>query len=130
MAVKTVDILLDGPQKDTCEPCMQQFLRATQGIKTVDVDRRGTCLTVSFDDALLPLPRVQDAIALAQSSVSSQMQHETLVLTGLDCADCAMTLERGVRRLTGVIHVSANFATSKMAVGYKLGTLNRLQIEQ
>lgn len=130
MAVKTVDILLDGPQKDTCEPCMQQFLRATQGIKTVDVDRRGTYLTVSYDDALLPLPRVQDAIALAQSSVSSQMQHDTLVLTGLDCADCAMTLERGIRRLTGVIHVSANFATSKMAVGYKSGTLNRLQIEQ
>src|SRR5690348_3695920 len=96
----------------------------------VDVDRRGTCLTITYDDAHLPLPRVQDVIAHAQSNVSEQMQHETLVLTGLDCADCAMTLERGVKRLAGVIHASANFATSKMAVGYRSGTLNRIQIEQ
>src|SRR5690242_10508606 len=130
MAVKTVDILLDGPEKSTCEPCMQQFLRTTEGIKMVDVDRRGTCLTITYDDAHLPLPRVQDVIAHAQSNVSEQMQHETLVLTGLDCADCATTLERGVKRLTGVIHVNANFATSKMAVGYQTGTLSRTQIEQ
>jgi Zn2+/Cd2+-exporting ATPase len=130
MAVKTVEILLDAPQKGACEPCMRQFLRTTEGIRTVDLDRRGTCLIVTYDDTYLPLPRVQDVIADAHSNVSEQAQHDTLLLTGLDCADCATTLERGVKRLTGVIHVNANFATSKMAVGYQAGTLSRTQIEQ
>ncbi|GHO92815.1 hypothetical protein KSF_028630 [Reticulibacter mediterranei] len=130
MAVKTVEILLDAPQKSACEPCMRQFLRTTEGIKAVDLDRRGTCLIVTYDDTYLPLPRVQDVIADAHSNVAEQAQHDTLLLTGLDCADCATTLERGVKRLAGVIHVNANFATSKMAVGYQAGTLSRVKIEQ
>jgi Cd2+/Zn2+-exporting ATPase len=130
MAVKTVEILLDAPQKSACEPCMRQFLRSTEGIKAVDLDRRGTCFIVTYDDTYLPLPRVQDVIADAHSNVAEQAQHDTLLLTGLDCADCATTLERGVKRLDGVIHVNANFATSKMAVGYQAGTLSRVQIEQ
>jgi Cd2+/Zn2+-exporting ATPase len=130
MAVKTVEILLDAPQKSACEPCMRQFLRTTEGIKAIDLDRRGTCLIVTYDDTYLALPRVQDVIADAHSNATEQAQHDTLLLTGLDCADCATTLERGVKRLTGVIHVSANFATSKMAVGYQAGTLSRVQIEQ
>jgi Zn2+/Cd2+-exporting ATPase len=130
MAVKTVEILLDAPQKSACEPCIRQFLRTTEGIKTIDVDRRGTCLIVTYDDTFLPLPRVQNVIADAHSDALEQAQHDTLLLSGLDCADCANTLERGVRRLAGVIHVNANFATSKMAVGYQAGTLKRVQIEQ
>lgn len=41
-----------------------------------------------------------------------------LRIEGMDCADCALTLERGVARLEGVEHVQVNFTTATLeAVG-------------
>ncbi len=39
-----------------------------------------------------------------------------LRLTGMDCADCALTLEKGVANLPGVTECRVNFATAKMEV--------------
>jgi len=41
-----------------------------------------------------------------------------LQIKGMDCANCALTLERGVARLEGVEHVQVNFTTATLeAVG-------------
>lgn len=45
----------------------------------------------------------------------SQLE-QTLRITGMDCAECATTLERGVQRLAGVQACEVNFAASKMRV--------------
>ncbi|HEC21289.1 MAG TPA: cation-translocating P-type ATPase [Chloroflexi bacterium] len=37
-------------------------------------------------------------------------------ITGMDCADCAVTLERGVAQLDGVEHVKVNFTTATLVV--------------
>ncbi len=49
------------------------------------------------------------------TSIKTQLptSHE-LQITGMDCADCALTLERGVARLEGVEHCEVNFTTGKM----------------
>ncbi len=39
-----------------------------------------------------------------------------LEITGMDCASCAQTLERGVARLDGVQRCEVNFATGKMHI--------------
>lgn len=39
-------------------------------------------------------------------------------LTGLDCADCAMKLERGIGSLSGVEYATVNFAAATLEVGY------------
>jgi Cd2+/Zn2+-exporting ATPase len=39
-----------------------------------------------------------------------------LNITGMDCADCAMTLEKGISKLDGVAVCSVNFTTAKMRV--------------
>ncbi len=39
-----------------------------------------------------------------------------LEITGMDCASCAQTLERGVARLDGVQQCEVNFATGKMRI--------------
>lgn len=44
---------------------------------------------------------------------------ETLTLTGLDCADCAVKLEKGVMALQGVACARVNFGASKMEVEYQ-----------
>jgi Cd2+/Zn2+-exporting ATPase len=39
-----------------------------------------------------------------------------LNITGMDCADCALTLEKGVAKLEGVAECQVNFAAAKMKV--------------
>jgi Cd2+/Zn2+-exporting ATPase len=43
-------------------------------------------------------------------------QTHTLHITGMDCADCALKLEKGVGHLTGVETCRVNFTTAKMEV--------------
>lgn len=43
-------------------------------------------------------------------------EKHTYFIEGMDCADCVLTIERGVRRLEGVKTVEVNLATAKMVV--------------
>lgn len=50
--------------------------------------------------------------------MNDKLEHRTFTLTGLDCPDCALKLEKAVGRMTGVHSASANFASSKMSVQF------------
>ena len=41
---------------------------------------------------------------------------QTYLIEGMDCADCVLTLERGVGKLEGVQSVEVNLATTKMVI--------------
>lgn len=49
------------------------------------------------------------------STNTSQVKRE-LLLEGLDCANCAMKIEDGVRKVSGVSSVTVNFATTRMSI--------------
>ncbi len=49
-----------------------------------------------------------------------------LIITGMDCADCALTLERSVARLEDVTAVEVNFSTGRMRIS---GRADRAAIE-
>ena len=42
----------------------------------------------------------------------------TLPITGMTCANCAMNIERGVKKLHGVTEVSVNFASEQATIGF------------
>ena len=52
--------------------------------------------------------------AFAQMNTSSASQ--TYRITGMDCADCAKSIERGVSKLDGVQTCAINFATGTLKV--------------
>ena len=58
--------------------------------------------------------------------------HNTLELniTGMDCADCALTLEKSVSKLENVDACSVNFATAKMRITGTEEALDKSQIEK
>ncbi len=61
-------------------------------------------------------------------TIERRFRHELLEVEGMDCADCARTLEKGVAGLEGVIHVAVNFAAAKMRVEYEADQLTRADI--
>ncbi len=46
----------------------------------------------------------------------SDFQTQTYRITGMDCADCAKTIEKGVARLSGVNNCAINFGAAKLRV--------------
>ncbi len=52
------------------------------------------------------------------------MTRNKLAIAGMDCADCALKLEKGVARLDGVHDAAVNFATATMQVDYDAATVD------
>lgn len=52
------------------------------------------------------------------SAAQATIMTSTFTVDGLDCADCAAKLQKGIGKLTGVTDTNVNFATAKMKVTY------------
>ena len=52
-----------------------------------------------------------------------------LNISGMDCADCALTLEKGLSKLEGVAECRVNFATAKMHIVGNETAPDKAQIE-
>jgi Cd2+/Zn2+-exporting ATPase len=126
-----VDLLL--PQGSGCQPCLERLLGRVQshrGIEIAHVEAadKSPRLCIHYDPNLTSADYVQ-AIAIEEGAhLEWRYRHETLPVEGLDCVDCAKTLENGVGRLAGVLWVSANFAASTLAVEYDSQQLQRSAI--
>ncbi len=59
--------------------------------------------------------------------MTATIRHEWAI-AGMDCADCALKLEKGVARLDGVSGASVNFATATMQVDYDAATVDTQDI--
>lgn len=54
---------------------------------------------------------------------------KTFRLDGLDCANCAAKIERGIQGLAGVTHASVNFMTSKLVIEAEDGLMPQIIAE-
>ncbi|MFH0372495.1 heavy metal translocating P-type ATPase [Streptococcus sp. A22] len=52
------------------------------------------------------------------------MQKESISVSGMTCASCAMTVEKAVGKLTGVEEASVNLATEKLSVSFDENVLS------
>lgn len=59
---------------------------------------------------------------------SANLMNSTFSIDGLDCADCAAKLEKGIRKLPGVREAQVNFAAAKLKVVYDKTLLEVAQI--
>ncbi|MDI6716744.1 MAG: heavy metal translocating P-type ATPase [Actinomycetota bacterium] len=55
---------------------------------------------------------------LSDSKKAARTIEETYILSGLDCPDCAMKVEKAIQKMPGVKDVSVNFAASNIHIKY------------
>ncbi len=60
-----------------------------------------------------------------EREASGGRARDTLVITGMDCAECALKVERGIGRLPGVASVRVNFTSAKLQVEYDTAAVGR-----
>ena len=126
-----VNLLL--PAGNGCEPCqerLQQRVQSYRGIEEAHLDPEGETprFCIHYDPNLINVDHIRDLAIEEGARLELRYRHEVLPITGLDCADCARTLESSIGRLAGVLWVSANFAASTLAVEYDAEQVDRASI--
>ncbi len=106
---------------DDCGGCAERLrdeLARHPGVRRIDSSDRGR-LRVSYDPDLCSDACLDAAAAEARAVVTNGFAHEQLQVRGMDCADCARTIERAVVGMEGVSFAALNFATAKLQVEYE-----------
>ncbi len=117
-----IPILLPGveDERDQCVTRLQELLTGRKGLQRVHIAREdgSARLCLHYDPDLVSLAQVQRWAEQAGAQVSERYRHETLHITDMDCADCALSIEHILGRLDGILSVSVNYAAEKMRVEY------------
>ena len=118
-------VLTSGTATGTldCPNCAERVatrVRHLPGIQavTLDTEPSPTTLRYTYETDTVTPATVEDLVARELADSEAHYVHQVLAIEGMDCADCAMTLERGVGRLAGVEEASVNFGAARMTVEY------------
>lgn len=76
-------------------------------------------ILVTYDPDRCSLACVTDAADTIGTRLGRRFHHETLPVQGMDCYDCAQTIERAVGKLPGVSSCSVSFTGGLMSVEYE-----------
>jgi Cd2+/Zn2+-exporting ATPase len=105
---------------DQCVTRLQEILAAKQDIGSVHLHEgeKQALLCLHYDPQQTTLEQVERCAKQAGVEVSKRYHHETWDIRGMDCADCARSIEHIMARVPGIISVSINYAAEKMRVEY------------
>jgi P-type Cu+ transporter len=124
MAEKSITFPLTGMSCANCAMSIERVVKKVPGVKEARVNFATEQASISFDPEKVQiqnlLEKIRDAgYGVAKSSVE-------IPVTGMTCANCAMTIERTLKKkVPGVTNASVNFASERATVEY-IPTLTNL----
>jgi Cu+-exporting ATPase len=62
------------------------------------------------------MAQIQDSPAVAETTATLETTRITLAIEGMTCASCAMRIEKGLKKVTGVEDAAVNLATERATV--------------
>ncbi|MES2460690.1 MAG: cation transporter, partial [Armatimonadota bacterium] len=118
----TVTIPLRGSVADACLPCADRLVSAVEsvpGVTQVSLSSATATLRVAFDAASVTAGEVQERADFEVRRLESEFGHQTYRIQGMDCANCALSVEKTVSAVPGVLSASVNFSASRMQVEHQ-----------
>jgi Cu+-exporting ATPase len=117
MPEKSVLIPIIGMTCANCALNIERNLKKFEGVNRVNVNFATEDVEVSFDPARLNLKDLEERIRDAGYGVA--LSTAEIPVTGMTCANCAMNIERALRKKTpGVVRASVNFGSERAHVEY------------
>ncbi len=107
-------------ERDKCIQRLENELRATRGITQAHIKSTEPkpLLCLHYDSSLLTLPNLKRIAKRAGATISNRYQHQLFPIVGMDCSDCTMVIEHGLKRLDGVIDASVSYVSATLKVEY------------
>jgi Cu+-exporting ATPase len=116
MTTKQISIPVTGMTCVNCANTITRTLKRTEGVVEANVNYANERAEITYDPALLQpaalLQRIEDVgYGVAEATID-------LPIAGMTCANCAMTIERTLKRMDGVLEASASYASESAHVRY------------
>ena len=117
MSDKNVTLPITGMTCANCALNIQRSLKKVKGVKEANVNFATEQASVSFDHEKVQIKDLADRIR--DSGYGVVIATVEIPITGMTCANCAMTIERILNnKVPGVLKASVNFATERARVEY------------
>jgi Cu+-exporting ATPase len=120
---KEVTLPITGMTCANCALTIERTLGKLGGVEGAAVNLAMERAIVRFDPDLLSEKDIVERVGKIGYGVATSTIE--LPITGMTCANCVSTVERGLRKVPGVLEVSVNLATEKATVTYVAGQVTR-----
>lgn len=110
---QTLSLVQLLPSAANCEECrtlLQNALQALPGVQRANIN--------ALQVELQTQHKLDSEVAQAVQQVRQQHTHQTLNVQGMDCPNCAKTVEGAVCRLPGVSQYQLNYVAQRLEVAY------------
>jgi len=127
MSEERITLPVSGMTCANCAMTIERTLAGLPGVSAAAVNFASERARVTFDPGQVTLERMVKKIREAGFSVVTTRAE--FPVTGMTCANCAMTIERTLnRKVAGVVAASVNFAAERVSVTYlpELTTLEEM----
>lgn len=126
MSTRTLDVPVTGMTCANCAMTIERNLKRKAGVRNAAVNFANEHAVVEYDpdemsfgDLVVTMEDIGYGVTTAKLD---------LPIAGMTCANCAMTIERSLKRLDGVVDASANFANEKATATYVPGVVSRADL--
>jgi Cu+-exporting ATPase len=117
MADKSVTIPVTGMTCANCAFNIERAVKRVPGVKEANVNFATEKVSISFDPDQVQMENLVEKIKDAGYGVARTAIE--IPVTGMTCANCAMTIERTLKKkVPGVTNASVNFASERASVEY------------
>ncbi len=128
MATRQVTLPVTGMTCANCSLTIERNLKRLEGVQEATVNLATEKASVTFDPALV---READFLALIRDiGYDVVTARADLPVAGMTCANCALTIERALKRLNGVVAAHVNLASERASVEYLPGVVSLAAIQQ
>jgi Cu+-exporting ATPase len=117
MAEKDINIPVLGMHCANCALTIERSVKKLPGVKSASVNFATEEASLSFDPDQVQVEKLVEKIQDAGYGVAKATVD--IPVTGMTCANCAMTIERTLKKkVPGVVKASVNFASERASVEY------------
>lgn len=109
----------------TCAACanrVEKNLSKVNGVSKASVNPANEKATVSYDASQTTVENLMETVE--KTGYGVREEKTTLAITGMTCAACATRIEKGLKKVGGVINANVNLASEKANVEYVPGNAN------
>ena len=117
MSEKNLTLPVTGMTCVNCAQSIERNVRKLLGVKEANVNFATEQAAISFDSDEIQIKDIIDKIHDVGYGVPKTTVE--FPVTGMTCANCAMTIERALKKkVPGVVNASVNFASERASVEY------------
>lgn len=117
MTEKNINIPVTGMSCANCALTIERTVKKLPGVKAATVNFATEEASLSFDPDQVQVEKLVEKIQDAGYGVAKATVD--IPVTGMTCANCAMTIERTLKKkVPGVVNASVNFASERASVEY------------